>query len=210
MRIIRKAAVIGAVFTVFAVGPAYACFNTHNAAIFDFKFEPRNTQATDVTDTMEWTNSGHVSEGHTATSNLKGPGAGTHYFDTGVLMPNSSSSPFTLSNAGTFPYHCSIHTFMHGSVSVPVMVSARNGTTGTVFTVTWAGVAGVPMGFNADAQVKKPGSSKFVTFAKDQTTNSGPYTPTKPGIYEFRARLQNGTADASKYSPPVSIEVTNP
>ena len=38
-------------------------------------------------------------------------------FDTGGLLMNQSSMK-TLATAGTFPYHCMIHTGMHGTVIV--------------------------------------------------------------------------------------------
>jgi plastocyanin len=38
-------------------------------------------------------------------------------FDSGTLKPNGSGS-VTLTKAGTFPYHCAFHPFMHGTVTV--------------------------------------------------------------------------------------------
>jgi plastocyanin len=38
-------------------------------------------------------------------------------FNTGTIDPGSSST-VTLNTAGRFPYHCSIHPFMHGTIIV--------------------------------------------------------------------------------------------
>jgi len=38
-------------------------------------------------------------------------------FDSGTLKPNGSGS-VTFTKAGTFPYHCAFHPFMHGTVTV--------------------------------------------------------------------------------------------
>ena len=61
-----------------------------------------------VGDTVTWTNNDTAP--HTATSDAP-------LFDTGTLNPGQSKS-FTFTTAGTFPYHCTIHPFMHGTVIV--------------------------------------------------------------------------------------------
>ena len=38
-------------------------------------------------------------------------------FDTGDLDPGSSKS-VTVAKAGKYPYHCTIHSFMHGTLVV--------------------------------------------------------------------------------------------
>ncbi len=39
-------------------------------------------------------------------------------FDTGAIPPGATSSPITMSATGTFPYHCSIHPTMTGTLTV--------------------------------------------------------------------------------------------
>jgi plastocyanin len=48
---------------------------------------------------------------HTATQDGGG-------FDTGFLLPGSTSAPITLTAAGTLRYHCSVHPSMVGSLAV--------------------------------------------------------------------------------------------
>ena len=65
-------------------------------------------------DTVTWTNAD--SADHTATAN-------DGSFDTGTLGRGASGS-HTFNAAGTFSYHCSIHPFMHGTITV---VAASSG-----------------------------------------------------------------------------------
>ena len=58
--------------------------------------------------TVTWTNNDSIA--HTATSN-------TGAFDSGLIGAGGSFS-FTFQSAGTFPYHCTIHPGMVGSVVV--------------------------------------------------------------------------------------------
>jgi plastocyanin len=53
----------------------------------------------------------HDSTAHTATAD------NGNSFDTGNIDPGSSAA-FTLSKAGTYSYHCTIHPFMHGTLTV--------------------------------------------------------------------------------------------
>jgi plastocyanin len=58
--------------------------------------------------TATWTNTDSIS--HTSTSNATG-------WDSGIVAPGGQFS-FTFRTAGTFPYHCSIHPGMVGTVVV--------------------------------------------------------------------------------------------
>lgn len=42
----------------------------------------------------------------------------TGSFDTGALAPGATSAPITMSAAGAYPYHCSIHPTMVGTLNV--------------------------------------------------------------------------------------------
>jgi plastocyanin len=75
--------------------------------IADFSFSPASITV-HVGDTVQWVNNGPSS--HTATAN-------DGSFNTGVLQKGQSAS-VVFHQPGTFPYHCSIHPFMHGTVVV--------------------------------------------------------------------------------------------
>jgi plastocyanin len=78
------------------------CASTGNRA-----FMPDDLDIT-VGTTVTWTNSDSVA--HTSTSNGSG-------WDSGTIAPGRGFS-FTFQTAGTFPYHCTIHPGMVGSVVV--------------------------------------------------------------------------------------------
>jgi plastocyanin len=75
--------------------------------IADFHFTPPSSTV-HVGDTITWTNDGPSS--HTAT-------ARDGSFDTGTLSKGQSAS-HTFTRAGTFAYVCTIHPFMHGTITV--------------------------------------------------------------------------------------------
>jgi hypothetical protein len=75
--------------------------------IATFAFDPFNVTI-NVGDTVMWTNLDAAI--HTATSD-------TPLWDSGNLTQGQSFS-FTFTSAGTFPYHCTRHTFMTGMVTV--------------------------------------------------------------------------------------------
>jgi plastocyanin len=76
-------------------------------SIENFAFSP-DTVTIAIGTTVTWKNKDSVN--HTVTSQ-------TGVFDSGTLS-NGGSFSFTFTQAGTFEYHCSIHTSMHGTVIV--------------------------------------------------------------------------------------------
>ena len=109
---------LGAVLALAAVaGTALAA--DHAVGISGFNFSPPSVTVT-VGDTVTWTNSDDVP--HTATAD-----GGT--FDTGTL-DNGDSNTVTFSTAGSFPYHCSVHPQMTGTVVVEAASSGGGGGSG--------------------------------------------------------------------------------
>ncbi len=70
-------------------------------------FDP-NTITVTVGTTITWRNKDAVN--HTVTSDAA-------LFDSG-LIPKDGTYTHTFTTAGTFPYHCTIHTYMTGTVVV--------------------------------------------------------------------------------------------
>ena len=108
---VRRAAVVWAASAIVACGllalPIVAFAATSAVSIQNSAFAPTNTTIK-VGDTVTWTNRDAFS--HTATSD-------TGAWDTGVITAGASRS-FTFTSAGTFAYHCTIHSFMKGTVVV--------------------------------------------------------------------------------------------
>lgn len=94
-------------------GGAAACSKstgagTVQAAIKDFEFDPATVTAK-VGDIITWTNNGPTS--HTVTvDNQSG-------CDTGTIAAGSTSS-LTFTAAGSYPFHCSIHSSMKGTITI--------------------------------------------------------------------------------------------
>src|SRR5437879_13122939 len=108
---VRSAAVGWAAARVVSCGlfalPLVAIAATSAVTIQNSAFAPASVTVR-VGDTVTWTNRDAFS--HTSTSD-------TGTWDTGVITAGGSRS-FTFGSAGTFAYHCSIHSFMHGTVVV--------------------------------------------------------------------------------------------
>ena len=107
----RRAAIAWAATLIVACGllalPLVAFAATSAVNIQNSAFAPATTPIK-VGDTVTWTNRDAFS--HTSTSD-------TGAWDTGVITAGASRS-FTFTSAGTFAYHCSIHSFMKGTVTV--------------------------------------------------------------------------------------------
>ena len=82
------------------------------AAPVQFQIKARNFHPTTVSvapgTTVIWTNADAF--GHTATSD-------TRLWDSGMLQPGQTFS-HTFDKPGSYPYHCAVHTFMTGTVTV--------------------------------------------------------------------------------------------
>jgi plastocyanin len=108
---VRRAAVTWAASLIVACGlvalPLVAFAATSAVNIQNSAFAPTSTTIK-VGDTVTWTNRDAFS--HTSTSD-------TGAWDTGVIVAGASRS-FTFTSAGTFAYHCSIHSFMKATVIV--------------------------------------------------------------------------------------------
>jgi len=108
---VRRAVVVWAAALVISCGllalPLVALAATSAVNIQGSAFVPPTTTV-HVGDTVTWTNRDAFS--HTSTSD-------TGAWDTGVIRAAASGS-FTFTAAGTFAYHCAIHSFMHGTIVV--------------------------------------------------------------------------------------------
>jgi plastocyanin len=111
----RTTALLAAAFALLlaaAIAPV-ATAASGSVTIRDFSFGP-SVITVNAGETVTWVNDGPSA--HTAT------GSG---FDTGTLKKGQSAS-HTFASAGTFSYHCSLHPFMKGTVTV-VAAAAPSG-----------------------------------------------------------------------------------
>ncbi|MBA3552767.1 MAG: hypothetical protein H0W27_07850 [Actinobacteria bacterium] len=187
-------------------GPALAA--TVNVSILDFAFSPASAIAKQG-DMVLWTNNGNAP--HTTTSDGC---AGTATTGVGLwcsrVLNDNDTFPQVFSTAAKYPYFCDVHPAMQGTVQVNMKANPKSGGVGTTFTIIWA-KGSIPTGFNADIQIKRPGSTQFVDWMVNKTGTmvSAQFQPdTGTGIYQFRSRLQKGTGGASDYSKVTKITVS--
>ena len=157
-----------------------------------------------------------VSPGTTQLFSFAGPGthtvtdaSGMGLFDSGPKAVGSLAG-VTIPGAGSYAYRCTINTSMTGTLKAGMTVSPTSGKTATVFTLSWA-VGAPPSGFGFDVQVKRPGSSTWVSLRNDTLTPSTTWTPLNgTGTYQFRTRLQRlGATTVSGWSAALSVSVTS-
>ena len=167
------------------------------------------TVALPIGGSILWTNNG--TEHHTTTSD--GIDAccpnGAALWNSGTLSGGGVGTfPFEFDVAGSYAYHCTIHTSMRGTVNVRGRVQPRTGTVTTLFRITWS--AAIPAGYDVNVQIKRPGGG-FTNFLTGTTTLSTTFTPDAgTGTYQFRFQLhQTGSSTVlSGYSPPVAFTVS--
>ena len=94
--------------TASAPAPAPASQSGSSISISNFKFVPATLTVRHGA-TVRVTNGD--STAHTVTAD------DGHSFDSGTVQPDGSKT-LTVSRAGRFPYHCSIHSFMKGTLVV--------------------------------------------------------------------------------------------
>jgi plastocyanin len=169
--------------------------NTAPVSIIDFAFTP-NSITVPVGTTVAWTNMGTRS--HTVTEN-------TGSFDSGTILPEAQSfHQFTV--PGTYPYHCSIHTSMVGTVIVtppldttaPSIPTNLSGTTisSSQINLTWTastddvGVTGYKI-FRNGTQV---GASTTTSYSDTGLTANTTYTY---AVYAYDAAGNNSTQSSS-------------
>jgi plastocyanin len=204
-RLTPAAAVLAVVLTVMLQGSAFAA--TKDVTIQNFAFTPKATKVK-LGDVVKWTNM----DGFNHTSTSDGVADGGTYTGIGLwssgAIAHSGSFSFTFRFAGTFPYHCSIHQTMQGTIKVPVTAAPASAPLGTTFTVTWASAApGANLVF--DVQRMDPGATKFKSWQKGVTTMSATWKPTAAGDTVFRMRVRNSSTSAvSKYSPTATVTTT--
>ncbi|MDP9295532.1 MAG: cupredoxin domain-containing protein [Actinomycetota bacterium] len=201
MRVARFGALLLA--GAFALGtavPAQAATTTISIVSRTVGFDPQVVSKPQGT-TFAWKNN---DPSFTHTSTQDSPLA---LWTTGNIAPTGTKS-VTVASAGVYPYHCAIHTFMTGTVRVPIKVSATSGTISDTFTITVATTnAAAPFVYDVQRRI---GSGAWTAFATGVTSKSVTFHPSGTGMFSFRSRLRD-TSEAnafSGYSPKKTITVS--
>jgi hypothetical protein len=121
------------------------------------------------------------------------------FWDTGTASGGASRT-VRFASAGSFAYHCSIHTMMRGSVTVPM---AATGSPKAGWKLRW--LAGDnPKGRSYDVQVRRKGTTAWEKFRAGTTSGSGRFEPGS-GKWQARARTLKGSAARSGWSPALTL-----
>ena len=168
--------------------------------VLDFAFSPASVKPAQG-GTILWDFTGPSQ--HTATDS-----SGMGLFDSGTKDPGGYFA-FRFVAAGNYNVVCTIHTFMTGTIKVPVKAAPRSGNQTTTFTITWSATS-PPAGYVFDVQIFRPGAPDWADWKPGVKTRSATFvSDTGPGTYSFRGRLRNTVNGFfSDYSAPVSITVT--
>ena len=181
--IVAALTLAGALVT-FSAPPAKAQ-STVNVSIQNHSFNPANiTVVIGINNTITWTNLDPVT--HTVTGNDGSWGS---------PVPPGTNYTHTFTTAGVFAYHCSIHTYMHGAVTV---LSPSNSTTSgtTTLTSTTSLSATNSSTTTATTPTSSTTTSQAVTSQTESTVTSSAASPSTtqsssassgqvPGVPEF-------------------------
>lgn len=160
-----------------------------SVTVANFAFTPKVVQVP-VGGIVTW----NFQSTHTTTSNQG-------FWDSGVKSSGQAFSR-TFASSGAYPYRCTIHASMHGTVNVPVTAS---GTPAHGWTLKWSTVNGSGA-TSFDVQVRRPGSATWRPLKTDTTLASAKFNPARSGAYAVRARTTVGSR-TSGWSPlkPLTI-----
>lgn len=156
-------------------------------------FDPSNLTVA-LGDDVRWTNGDTI--GHTSTQS-----AGVALWNSGTLGGGDTFS-LTLTAAGTYAYHCNIHSVMTGRVRVPPEVSVQSN--GKIKVVVASGAAADGLVFDVQ---RRDGNGDWKLWKEGITKRTVRFTPASDGEYAFRARLRRESGGSSKWSPAVSVTI---
>ena len=123
------------------------------------------------------------------------------FWDSGTKSGGATySRAFT--SAGTFAYHCTIHSMMRGKVAVPVTVT---GSPNAGWTFRWSTKKGKG-GITFDVQTRL-GSGKWKPLVTGTTAASKKFNPAKAGSYSVRARTVKG-GKRSGWAPTTTVPIS--
>ena len=196
LRLARGPLVAGltVVFAVLMAGSALAA--TTNVSIHNTAFNAQDVKVA-LGDTVLWTNNdpfGHTSTSANANANTKlkrNPDGsnGPSLWGSPTIAASGGTFGFVFSWAGTFNYHCEIHNFMQGSVSVKPKAGLVTPATGSPFIKITTGKAALPADYVFHVQVSVNGGA-FSDFVTNSTALKLKMTNPTPGTYQFQVSVE--------------------
>jgi hypothetical protein len=125
--------------------------------------------------------------------------SGLGLFDSGLRAPGASFG-FAFPGAGTYAVTDST-TGAHSKAAVSLRVTPPSGGVGDTYTIRWA-IAPPPAGLVFDTQIRRPGTTGFVSWQPASTGTNATFVPDAgPGRYDFRTHIRTTTGTSSGWSP---------
>jgi plastocyanin len=162
-----------------------------SVTVADMAFSPASVTV-EVGASVTWTFQDSIS--HTTTSDQG-------FWDSGTRSGGATyARRFT--TAGTFAYHCTIHSMMHGKVRVPVTAT---GSPSAGWRLRWATRKG--SGGSTFVVQTRLGKGRWTALVSGARTPGKRFDPARAGTYSVRARTVKG-AERSGWSPTVRVTIS--
>jgi plastocyanin len=192
---IRRVGLLSAFLLLLTSGSASAA--TATVTVTNRAFTPA-TQTVALGSSVRWQNTS--GKKHTATPTVNWSWGGV------TIKPGTTSAAVYPTQAGSFPYFCSLHPSRHtGTIAVPLTVDQSAGTTATYFTFT-LGTVQAP-GVSVHEMWVRQNGGAWALRVSTQAPTVQIFFPS-PGTWDVRTimRWQLGSA-TSGYSPITTITV---
>jgi plastocyanin len=174
--VVHRAALVAVILVLLSTGSASAATTT--VTLSNYAFTPAN-QVVALGGSVVWRNAS--ARKHTVT-----PSAAWAWGSL-TVKPGRTSSAVTLTQAGSYPYHCAIHPRrMRGTITVPMTASPMTGTTATFFTLT-LGTVEAPGMLMHEVWARQDGGAWSLRVSTSAPSISL-FFPS-PGAWDLRTRL---------------------
>lgn len=204
MRLSRLGQVIVLTVLMIPVVATTAAAETVDVTMQDDFFDPDSVVVA-LGDEVRWTNQG--AEFHDTKSAETNPDGseGVAWWDSPDVTPVVGTFSWTFTAAGTFPYYCTLHEGMAGTVTVVPKVQPPVGGMDTDIVVR-VGINDEDQDLVYDVQKRDPGASAFRDWRRGVRSGKVSFDPPSVGTYQFRSRLRRmSTGGASLYSDPTDL-----
>ncbi|MFL6022663.1 MAG: hypothetical protein ACJ72O_04925 [Marmoricola sp.] len=189
--LLRRLAPLAPALALILLVPVPARATTRTVVVDNDMFSPSATTVV-LGDTVRWS----FKETHTSTSDQG-------FWNSGDKAAGASYARL-FTDAGTYPYHCTIHPMMHGKVLAPVK---SFGTSAHGYALRWSSRASTPTTVRFDVQVKRVGTSTWSSWRSATAARTGTFNPAGAHSYYLRARTHLGS-HVSSWSPVLTLKIT--
>ena len=193
---VRLAAALAVIVLILSTTSASAATATVTMSNYAFTAKALTVR---LGNSVNWRN--NSTKTHTATPSVNWSWSGVS------VAKGTTSSDVAPTQAGTFPYFCSIHpTLMKGKIKVPINVSPPNGSVATTFTFT-VGTVTAPGVLVHDTYIRRNGGPWQLRVSSAGATVSFFFTQT--GTWDVRTRLRYQLGGATSGWSPITTVVVS-